>query len=394
MGILRRILGLVAAVLVLGILAGAVPGLLSRYASRPDDFVQYWDSASVLLAARNPYLPSELANWPKPSGWPASSEFNTWVPPWTIPFLLPFGLVAYPVARLLWLALCFALVFGAGHFWLRVYIGPERIVRWYWLVPVVVLSCYPVVVVLSIGQIGPLVLAGLTGWFYFTERGRDFLAGSCLLLAAIKPHLLIVFWSALLLWVLRSRRWGQMWGGALALILAACVPLLWNPQVVGQYLAIVTGHPPVFWATSTVGALLMFGLGSARGWILFIPALVGIIWVSFHVTRHRDSWGWRDRLPLILLVSVLTTPFGWYWDLVILVPALMQVTAWLVARRSLVLTIFPIYLVINLGAYVMNLFAADALFYFWMAPALLVLFLVARTRYSRFVLPPTSSVTP
>ena len=40
--------------------------------------------------------------------------------------------------------------------------------------------------------------------------------------------------------------------------------------------------------------------------------------------RYRLDWNWRNRLPMVLTLSVLTAAYGWPFDeVVLLVPVLM-----------------------------------------------------------------------
>ena len=60
----------------------------------------------------------------------------------------------------------------------------------------------------------------------------------------------------------------------------------------------------------------------------------GLLWfVPYWLTQRRD-WKWKEQLPLLLTVSVLTTAYGgWPFDLVLLLLPVLQ-TATLAARRG------------------------------------------------------------
>jgi len=52
-----------------------------------------------------------------------------------------------------------------------------------------------------------------------------------------------------------------------------------------------------------------------------LPGLVGL---AIYWRRYRLDWTWRDRLPMVLSLSVLTAAYGWPFDeVVLLVPVLM-----------------------------------------------------------------------
>ena len=59
------------------------------------------------------------------------------------------------------------------------------------------LSLFPTLIALRMGQISPLMLAGLVGFLYFLRHERGWLAGLALLPATVKPHLFHLVWLAL-----------------------------------------------------------------------------------------------------------------------------------------------------------------------------------------------------
>ena len=111
-----------------------------------------------------------------------------------------------------------------------------------------------------------------------------------------------------------------------------------------------------------------------------IPGIAGIAWLSWYWRGHADDWDWAEQLPLLLLVSVATAAFVWTFDLVVLLPALIQCAAWLAKRgaygshKALLLA----YLAINILLIAGKFFIRNDLWYFWAAPALLILYLLLR----------------
>ena len=81
-----------------------------------------------------------------------------WNPPWTLPLVLPFGVLPVRVAHLLWLAMQFGvLLFCSDRLWL-IY-GGDREQRWVsWLLGVAFL---PTIFAVTAGQITPFLLLGV-----------------------------------------------------------------------------------------------------------------------------------------------------------------------------------------------------------------------------------------
>ena len=46
------------------------------------------------------------------------------------------------------------------------------------------------------------------------------------------------------------------------------------------------------------------------------------------------NWEWKKELPLVALISLVTSPFGWFWDFVITVPLLIQVATKICKQHS------------------------------------------------------------
>lgn len=68
--------------------------------------------------------------------------------------------------------------------------------------------------------------------------------------------------------------------------------------------------------------------------------------------------------------------FGWFFDLVVLLPVVIQMGVWSVQRRHLVLSVIVwlVYLLLQLLVLRINLLRLDALYFSWFAPALLLLY--------------------
>jgi hypothetical protein len=73
-----------------------------------------------------------------------------------------------------------------------------------------VLTFAPAYLVLILGQIGPLILLGLVGFLLCARDKHWKWAGAFTILISIKPHLLYLFWIALVLWIIEKRQWQLM----------------------------------------------------------------------------------------------------------------------------------------------------------------------------------------
>jgi hypothetical protein len=58
------------------------------------------------------------------------------------------------------------------------------------------------------------------------------------------------------------------------------------------------------------------------------------VWCVWYCLKHRPDWDWRVHGLTVLVVSILTTPYDWFTDEVILLPAILQAAAWIFAARK------------------------------------------------------------
>jgi hypothetical protein len=248
----------------------------------------------------------------------------------------------------------------------------------------------PGAVVLSLGQIGPVMLAGIVGFLSLVRRQQYFKAGALTLLMALKPHLLFLFWIVLLFWIVRSRRWVLAAGAVTALTVGTALPMLLYGDLIAGYLSLVARESIFHHPSTTTGAFLRWMLGWDKVWVQPLPMLPGILWAALYWRRHARDWDWETRLPLVLLVSVITACYGWVFDQTVLYPALFQALGWLLAtgQRSERFMAAFCYALINLAGLVLIGLGMNGVAYVWMAPAWLVFYNLAARLYERRIVCP------
>ena len=370
MQVLKRALLILASV----VLVVKVISLTRSLTAPVDDFIEYWSASRILLAGGNPYSPEELSLAQRPfTG--SETPLIMWNPPWALILLLPFGLLEYSTSRWLWLILNLGLLLLSAR-WLW-----NRYVQWEgppWLATgstlVLAVTFLPGLVVLALGQIGALILAGIVGFLSLIRREEYFKAGATTLLIALKPHLLFLFWIFLLVWVLKTRRWTLFAGGAAALVLGVAVPVSFYGNLVPSYLSLVANESIFHHPSTTIGAFLRWMYGWENVWLQMLPVAAGIFWAALYWKRHRKSWDWDSCLPLVLLVSVITACYGWMFDQAVLYPALFQAVGWLLRtgqRERFAAAVC--YGLTNLAGLVLIALGHNGVAYVWMAPVWIAL---------------------
>lgn len=368
------------------LLVGQVRGLLADPTVwPPDDFVEYWAAAKLTLGGQNPYDGSLLLPLQQAAGRDTDEAVMMWNPPWSLAAVLPLALLPAREAQLLWLLVNLAATaFCADRLWLLLGGDPRR--RWLgWAAAFLFL---PALFALHSGQISPLLLLGAVLFLECERRARrnanwHYLAGAATVLVAIKPHLAYLLWAGLAADALARGRWRVLVGGALAGLACAAIPLALNPQVWHQYADAMAHRPPAQWVSPTLGTVLRLAFGAEYFRLQFVPVALGLAWFAWHRWKNRHNWNWTGRLPLVLLVSFATAPYGaWPFDMVLLLPAsfallLKSHAAWESrpgwSPGSPRFTVAGL-VAINLACLAMNLARTGSFPFLWVAPATLLLY--------------------
>ncbi|MCC7352527.1 MAG: DUF2029 domain-containing protein [Anaerolineae bacterium] len=349
-----------------------------------DDFIQYWAAGRLVLIGGNPYLPADeqLLSVPEAVDWLRVERVITYLPPWALSSFVPIGFVSFSTARFIWLLVSLGLILVCGDCLWHLYGGPAR---YKWLAPCLCATFFPAVSAWRNGQIGPLILAGVVAFLYFQKRQRWGWAAVAALVMAFKPHPIYLVWIALCIWIFRYRLWRLSLMIAAAVAIATAITLAFNPYVIGQYANALARVSPFYWGTPTLGSILRLAFGWEYSWLPFIAPALGIIWLGLYQGRRKGIWQWLEEMPLLLLVSVTTSWYGWPVDQVVLLPAVMQVAVWSTTspRRAAAIVSLVVYLVINGVLLVMNQLAVNQFHFYWLAPALLVGYVSARRGFRR-----------
>jgi hypothetical protein len=342
-----------------------------------DDFVEYWSAGRLNLTGGNPYDPEQLTPIQLQTGRINGIPIMMWNPPWTLTLVMPLSWLPYSIARLLWFLLHIVILFLCLTYAWSLF-GGDPDYKWVsWLVG---FSFGPLLHVLRAGQIGLFLLLAVVGFFYFHERGKEGWAGASLVLLTIKPHVLYLFLLAVFLWSVDRRKWKVILGGAVAFLLLLGTAWGINPALLRQYYYATTHYPPEQWATPTLGAVLRLLFGVEHFWLQFVPSGLGALWLFFYWQQHREHWCWQKQLPLVILVSTMTAAYGWTFDHTASILAIVPVAILVLREDWQTGKLAKIGLLL---AYVA--FAGVAMFssleqqwYWWMAPFLLIWYLVAR----------------
>jgi hypothetical protein len=108
--------------------------------------------------------------------------------------------------------------------------------------------------------------------------------------------------------------------------------------------------------------------------------------VPYWWTQRRD-WSWKEQLPLLLTVSVLTTAYGgWPFDLVLLLLPVLHAAATAARHRWNAVSILAVglFVAINAIAAAQLALQVEYFWFIWITPAVLVAYLLVRAAGARF----------
>jgi hypothetical protein len=299
-------------------------------------------------------------------------------PPWTLLFTLPFGLLDREIGQLAYILISTTVMFICTE---KLWSHLGGSFRHRWLAWLFVFGFGPAFAAVGLtGQITPLFLLGFTGFFLLIDKPeKDWVTGFFLVLTAIKPQVPYLFFILLALWIIHQCRWRLLLSFVLSVLIMIALVMIFDNQVIYHFIQNLFGNTPIAWATPTIGTYLRYYLGIEGFWVQFIPPLITGVLSILYWWRRRDKWDWQTALPWILFLSLITSPYTWTYDFVVLIIPLLIGLSLLLQRISrLHATLLAWFYIILNGAYWwLHLIYTD--FYFlWFAPALFIWFIMVQ----------------
>jgi hypothetical protein len=340
-----------------------------------EDFGVYWTATKVNQAGGNAYDERQLLE-PQQEIEPALRKpIAAWSPPWTFGALAPLTAVDFAAARWLWRIFQLATVLAAVTALWQIYGGPPNKLLWVWGLALI---WYPTRQTLLLGQHSNLVFAGLVGWLACLAAQRRFLAGAFLALVLVKPQNLNLVVLLIAISIVDRRDWRMAAGGLAGTLLFTLLTLWQNPLVAQNYVEAITNRPPAHLLTPLPGTFLRMAFGYDQFWLTFVAPLIGMLWGIWYYFRNRLNWSWPERLPLLVIVSWIASPYGWMYDqLLFLIPIVAvlapaaQRTAWFLWGISIVASLAVL-------AWALHSTGLKEHTFFWHAPVVLGLYLLGR----------------
>jgi hypothetical protein len=323
-----------------------------------------------------------------------------WVPPWGIAVALPVGALPVAYAHGVWVFGQVGLIVLAGLILWRLKGGRHD--HW-WVVVALVFTSGPVWWQAAVGQYAGILLFGIALYLSALKANRPILAGLCLTLIALKPHLFVFFAIGLLIDAIRSS-FGRrvVLGGVIGLTVGAVAVTIASPGIWSQYIAATTGEGSPYapslriWFSPTIPAWIRFAIPGHAFWIQLVPCAVATICFAVYWWRRGNPNRWPETLNWVIPAGLLLAPYGsWPSDLalmlvpIIVIVARIDARGWVLPGRA---RLAAAYLVANVAVMAMFIWYNGTEHYVWVAPVLCACLLWARSGLKPRQLPTNESV--
>lgn len=326
--------------------------LFIAVASKPatKDYIAYWSAGQLLAQHSDPYAYAQVLDVERTVGYTPAKPIIMRNPPWALFLVRPLGWGNAVAGLIFWMA--------AGMGCVVIYlsllkVAPDNRLFVYLFAPLI--AC------LSSGQSSPFLLLGFVLFLHF-NRTKPFLAGTALLLMAIKPHLFLVFWPILLVDCLYRHNIRLLAGGAVALIGASAYATYLDPHIWSQYLAMLHASNLDSEFLQTPAYILRYLVAPKTTWLQFVPAGAAMAWALWFYLRNRGEWDWAIHGMPLMLMTVLVSPYAWMSDEIVLLPSLMfalaspnkarHSTAIFVVINSVAIVMIMAQIQLSSGAYI------------------------------------------
>jgi hypothetical protein len=302
---------IIRALVIVAIALGGALIFAARVNPAHMDYISYWSAAKLLVHHANPYSLNPVLALEKSAGFLPSHPLMMRNPPWALFLVAPLGFLGPRAGLVLWILAVGACIVVSVHL-----LNPRSKDN------ALALFFAPAIACIGSGQSSPFLLLGFALFLYFHRR-RPFLAGAALLFLAFKPHLFLVFWAVLLAQSIYRRKFRILAGLAAALALTTAFALVLDPRVWPQYLSMLRASALDLETFPTASMIFRLLVSRSSHWLLFLPAGLAILWGLWYYARNRRAWDWTTHGMLLMLVTVMASPYGWFTDEVVLLPCLI-----------------------------------------------------------------------
>ena len=279
------------------------------------DFLCYWATGQQLVHHADPYDGQAILQIEKSIEYRTNSPFFMSETPAAFFVALPLGFLSAKVGAVLWsLAIIACLMASIRLLWILNGRPPDRLHLVGYLFP-------PALACLLAGNTGIFLLFGVVLFLFFHDS-KPYLAGVALIVLTLRPQLLLPFVVVLVLWVVTTKQFRLAAGALTAIALCIIFSVVVDHAAWSHYAQMRTEQIDDQIAP-TASFLFQMLLARNHPWVQFIPTVVACAWAARRYLNSHVRWDWQNDMPLLLLVSVMTSPNAWFTDEAIVLPAIL-----------------------------------------------------------------------
>ena len=296
----------------------ALPVIMLSGDTGKNDYISYWAAAQLLHHHQNPYDFQSTFELERSAGWVRAGALMIRNPPLAFPLIAPLGFLDARQGSILWTLLVMgSLVWSVHILWDLHGRPPDRL-------HLISYVFAPSLACLFAGQAVAVVLLGVV-LFLKWQASRPFVAGLCLSMAiTLKPHFFLAFGVVILFQAFRTKDFRVIWGASLGAAAVAALAALLDSHGWSEYLAMLAAERLETRLLPNLSGLFRFAISPETIWLQFLPVATASLWAWWFARRHRDDWDWLSHGSLLILVSVLVAPYSWFFDEIILLPAVLH----------------------------------------------------------------------
>ena len=304
------------------------------------DFVAYWATGQQLVHHANPYDHDALQKIEHNAGLAPNGALIMRNPPWALPLAFPLGLMGPRVASTFWTLLLLACLIIAVRIIRALHGSPANLLHWLGF------GFSPALMCLIMGQTSLFSLLGFALFLRYHST-RPFVAGLSLWLCALKPQLFLPFSVVLLAWIVISKSYKIAAGTAVAIAISSAAATWIDPTVWADYARLMRSPSVQQEYIPCPSDALRFWIDPHAIWIQYVPAALCCVWALIYFWQNRRTWNWTTNSSPLMLASLLTAPYSWFYDQTMAIPAMMHgayatSSRWLLAVLAIIIALVDV----------------------------------------------------
>lgn len=291
------------------------------------DFKQYYTTSRLILEGSNPYDYGKAGKIQRELGEKGATQVPYGPPTSLLPFI-PMGWVDFLTAIQIQFGLNVGMLVISCFLWGKMLFPQSN------TMPLIscaaVIAWIPCLSLFGMGHVTSWTLLGFTLWCFFQTRDKPWLAGICLSLSIIKPHLAfgLVVYACIV--GIRHRQWKMFAGFTLTVLAMILATWLIRPTIWFEFIDSIEQSNPTQWFNATLDGWGRYHLGSWFRIVSITLSVSMLAWIGLIAWKGENDHSVCGAGPLILALWMAATPYAFSYDYILLLPGfILAIGAWL-----------------------------------------------------------------